>query len=43
MEPIKRVKFKDFDETKAKLISMDGELIEFADTTLVERYKDQIT
>jgi len=43
MQPIKRVKFKDFDESKAKLISMDGELIEFADTTLVEKYKDQIT
>jgi hypothetical protein len=43
MEPIKRVKFADFDESKAKLISMDGELIEFADTTLVEKYKDQIT
>ena len=43
MEHIKRVKFKDFDESKAKLISMDGELIEFADTTLVEKYKDQIT
>ena len=42
MEPIKRIKFPDFDEAKAKLISMDGEVIEFADTTLVEKYKDQV-
>lgn len=38
-----RFKFPDFDESKAKLISMDGEVIEFADSTLVEKYKDQIT
>jgi hypothetical protein len=43
MEPIKtRFKFSDFDQSKAKLISMDGEVIEFADTTLVEKYKDQV-
>ena len=43
MEPIKpRFKFSDFNQSKAKLISMDGEVIEFADTTLVEKYKDQI-
>ena len=43
MEPIKpRFKFPDFNEAKAKLISMDGEVIEFADTTLVEKYKDQV-
>jgi len=32
-----------FDFTKGKLISYDGQPIEFADTTLVEKYKDQIT
>jgi len=43
MEPIKsRFKFPDFNHAEAKLISMDGEVIEFADTTLVEKYKDQV-
>ena len=32
-----------FDFTKGKLISYDGQPIEFADTTLIEKYKDQIT
>ena len=31
-----------YDFDKGKLISYDGEVIEFADTTLVERYKDQV-
>ena len=43
MEPIKpRFKFPEKQTGKAKLISMDGEIIEFADTTLVEKYKDQV-
>ena len=39
MQPIK----PRFDFSKGKLISYDGQPIEFADTTLVEKYKDQIT
>jgi len=31
-----------YDFDKGKLISYDGEVIEFADTTLVEKYKDQV-
>ena len=31
-----------YDFDKGKLISYDGQIIEFADTTLVEKYKDQI-
>ncbi len=32
-----------YDFDKGKLISYDGQIIEFADTTIVEKYKDQIT
>ena len=38
MEPKPR-----FDFSKGKLISYDGQPIEFADTTLVEKYEAQIT
>ncbi len=31
-----------YDFDKGKLISYDGQIIEFADTTLVEKYKDQV-
>ena len=31
-----------YDFDKGKLISMDGEVIEFADATLIEKYKDQV-
>ena len=31
-----------YDFAKGKLISYDGQIIEFADTTLVEKYKDQV-
>ena len=31
-----------YDFDKGKLISYDGQIIEFAETTLVEKYKDQI-
>jgi hypothetical protein len=32
-----------YDFDKGKLISYDGQIIEFADTTLIEKYKDQVT
>ena len=31
-----------YDFDKGKLISYDGQIIEFSETTLVEKYKDQI-
>jgi hypothetical protein len=31
-----------YDFDKGKLISYDGEVIEFADTTIVAKYKDQV-
>ena len=31
-----------YDFDKGKLISYDGQIIEFADTTIVEKYKDQV-